>query len=72
MDGVRVSAEAFRLPSAIKKWKRKAAYSKQSSQVQVEVNGAATGTEEFSAEIMDRELVYNDELIADSGRLTQR
>jgi len=51
MDGVRVSAEANRLASAIKKWKRKAAYSKPSSnvdvdvEVEVEVNGAAAGTE---------------------------
>jgi len=41
MDGVGVSAEANRPPSAIRKWKRKAAFSKPSS----EVNGAATGTE---------------------------
>ena len=68
MDGVGVSAEANRPPSAIRKWKRKAAFSKPSS----EVNGAATGTEKFSSKIVDGELVYKDELTADSGRLTQR
>jgi hypothetical protein len=40
---------------------------------QFQRNGGCTGgRRQFNSKIVDRELVYNDELTASSGRLTQR
>ncbi len=50
-------------------WRRKAGFWKRFSGMN---GGFSGGQAQFSSKIVGRELVYNDELTAQSGRLTQR